>query len=111
MKRLVTALFASLLLASSPGWAGDDHGRGHGHGKHWNKHAEKEWKKERKEWRKEQKHWAKHGRHYDDRQVVHYYQPAPRVIEHHHYRYSEPTYAPPAAFVSAPGVYIQLSNH
>ena len=111
MKRLVTALFASLLVASSPAWAGGGHGHGHGHGKHAGKHAEKEWKKERKEWRKEQKHWAKHGRHFEDRQVVHYYQPAPRVVEHHYYSYSAPTYAPPAAFVSAPGVYIQLSNY
>ena len=111
MKRLVTALLASLLFASSAGWAGGGHGHGHGHGKHWNKHAEKEWKHERKAWKKEQKHWAKHGRHFDNREVVHYYQPAPRVVEHHHYSYNAPVYAPPATFVSAPGVYIQLSNY
>ena len=73
MKRIVTALFAGALLATSPAWADRDHG----HGKHWNKHAEKQWKKERKEWEKAHKHWAKHGHHHDTYVVNRYYYPAP----------------------------------
>ena len=98
MKRFVTALFASALLVTSPAWAGG----GHGHGKH-DKHAEKEWKKERKAWEKEHKHRAKHGHHepvvnhyyYPALPVVRHYYPAPPVIRHY---YVEPVrYAPPPA--------------
>src|SRR5688572_3738658 len=49
MKSLLTAILAGALLATSPAWADG------GHGRHGNKHAEKQWKKE-------QKHWAKHQR-------------------------------------------------
>src|SRR5688572_5686323 len=89
MKRFVTALFASALLATSPAWAGG----GHGHGKHADKHAEKVWKKERKAWEKEQKYWAKHGRYHDAYVVNHYYYPPPPVVRPY---YVEPVrYAPP----------------
>lgn len=107
MKRIATAVFASLLLAASPVFA---HG-GHGHDKHHDKHAEKEWKKERKAWEKEQKHWAKHGRAYSEREIVHnYYYPAPRVVEHRYYA-EQPAYVSPAPVViGTPGVFINFSN-
>jgi hypothetical protein len=91
MKRFVTALFASALLATSPAWAGG----GHGHDKDEDKHAGKEWKKERKAWEKEQKHWAKHGGRHDEYVVNHYYEPAPPVVYPY---YAEPVrYSPPPA--------------
>ena len=90
MKKVITGLFAALLVASAPAWA--HHGRGHA--KHWDKHAEKQWKHERKAWEKQQKHLAKHG-YFADQGVV-YYEPAPRVITR--YEYVEPVrvYSPPA---------------
>ena len=89
MKYLLSMLFASSLLAASSVWADP----GHGHAKHWNKHAEKQWKHERKAWEKQQKNLAKHG-YFADRSVV-YYEPAPRVITR--YEYVEPVrvYSPP----------------
>jgi hypothetical protein len=107
MKRLMTAFCVSLLLVSSPGWAGG----GHGHGKHGDKHEQKEWKKERKAWQKEQKHWAKHGHGFQEREVVvnHYY-PAPRVVEHRYYVEQRPYSSPPGVYVSMPSVYIPWSN-
>jgi hypothetical protein len=97
MKRLITALFASALVASSPAWAGGGHG--HGHGKHGDKHAEKHWKKEHKAWEKAHKHWAKHGRHHEHHVVTQHYYPAPAVVH-----YVEPvTYSPP------PGVHVVFS--
>jgi hypothetical protein len=104
MKRLVTAVFASLLLVTSPVWAGG------GHGKHDDKHAEKEWKKERKAWDKYEKHRDKYARRYDERPVVqNYYYPAPRVVEHRYYVDAVP-YSPPAGiYVNTPNIYIPWS--
>jgi hypothetical protein len=97
MKYLVSLLFASSLLAVSPAWAH----HGHGHSKHWDKHAEKAWKHERKAWEKQQKHLAKHGYYRDD--VVYYdHQPAPRVITR--YEYVEP--AP--VYTARPGIFFQF---
>ena len=102
MKSLVTAFFASLLLATSPAWAD----RGNGHGKHWNKHAQKQWKKEQKHWAKRQEHARKHARHFrDERVVANYYYPAPRVT--HHYTYVAPApYPPPGVHVVLPNIYV-----
>ncbi len=109
MKRLTTAFCVSLLLATSPAWAGGGHGK-HGD-KGRDKHAEKEWKHERKAWAKYEKHERKHGhaygpRYYDERQVVqnHYYPvpaPAPR-----YYVDAVPYSPPPGVYVNLPNVYI-----
>lgn len=105
MKRLMSAVFASVLLATAPAFAGG----GHGHDKHHDKWEQKQSKKDRKAWEKQQKHWAKHDRGFREREVVNnYYYPAPQVVERR--VYIERPYSPPAAFVSAPGVYIGLSN-
>jgi hypothetical protein len=98
MKRLMTALLASAVLAAAPAWAGGGHG--HGHDKHQDKWEQKAWKKDRKAWEKEQKHWAKHGGFREREVVNNYYYPAPPVVEHRYY-----VERSPAAFVSAPGVY------
>ena len=97
MKSILTMGLAALLIGSAPAWAGDDH---RGHGKHWNKHAEKHWKKQHK-------HWAKHHRH--DTHVV--YAP-PAVVEHHvvHRRVVEHHYAVPVAAAPAPGVHVVMPN-
>jgi hypothetical protein len=75
MKSLLTAILAGALLATSPAWADG------GHGRHGNKHAEKQWKKE-------QKHWAKHQRkmhrHDHDHVVVHQYVQAGPAVVHQH---------------------------
>ncbi len=90
MKRLITAVCASILVSATPAMA--DGGHGYGYSKHESKHAEKAWKKERKAWEQQQKHWAKHGHHhahvvnsyyYAAPPVVYYPQPAP-------VRYSQP---------------------
>src|SRR5437867_2716851 len=95
MKRVITALCASALLATSPAWAHD----GHGHDKHDDKYAEKAWKHERKAWEKEQKYWAKHGGYYDRGYA--YYYPAPPVVE----RY----YVAPAPYVPPSGAQVVFS--
>ena len=111
MKKIILTIFAAVLVASSPAWAGG----GHGHDKHRDKHAEKQWKKEHK-------HWAKHRgddgdsenrghrrfRDYD-RHVAHNYYASPqRVIEQHHYYYAAPRVysSPPAINLALPGVYV-----
>lgn len=105
MKTVITAAIAATLLISAPAWADDDD---HG-GKHWNKHAHKQWKKEQKHWDKHHRHAERHARHFHDEQVVHRYYYPPHVThrhvtQHHHY-YAEPVrYAPP------PGVTVVLPN-
>ena len=67
MKRILTALMVTGLLASPAVFAGGGHGHGHGHGHDRDKH---EWK-----------HWKKHGGNHhgwrDDRVFV---QPAPVIV-------------------------------
>jgi hypothetical protein len=113
MKRLMSAVFASLLFATAPAFAGGGHGDGDDHGddKHYEKWEQKHAKKDRKAWEKQQKHWAKHDRGFREREVVNnnYYYPAPQVVERHVY-IERPYSLPPAAFVSAPGIYIGFSN-
>ena len=115
MKRILSAIFASLLLATAPAWAGGDHGNG----KHHDKWEQKQWKKDRKAWEKEHKHWAKHGHAVREREVVNnYYYPAQPVVEHRYYverTYSPAIVAAPGVvaapgIVSAPGVFIGFSN-
>lgn len=96
MKRMVTALFSTVLFATSPAWAGG----GHGYGKHESKHAEKAWKKDHKAWEKQQKYWAKHGNYHDAYVVTPYYYRAPAVIH---------SYAAPVRYTPQPRVQVVLS--
>ncbi|HYC48566.1 MAG TPA: hypothetical protein VED01_24085 [Burkholderiales bacterium] len=111
MKSLLTVGLAALLIGSAPAFADpwkDESGHGR-HGKHWNKHAEKHWKKQHKHWEKQHKHWAKHHRHHHDRHVV--YAP-PAVVEHHvvHRRVVEHHYPVPVVAAPAPGVHVVLPS-
>jgi hypothetical protein len=102
MKKLITAIFAGALLATSPAWA---HG-GHGHDKHGDK-----------EWRKAQKHWAKHhgnmqrGHDHVDVVVVHQHVHAAPAVVHQSYVVRErvvvaPPAPPPGVHVVMPSIYI-----
>lgn len=105
MKKLITTIFAAVLVASSPAWGGDDrHDRGEtndGDGRHYDKHAEKPWKEERK-------YWAKNHHDDDHRVVDRYYAQPPRVAEQHYYHYAAPrVYSPPPGIhIALPGVYV-----
>ena len=100
MKSLLTIGIAAAMLTAAPAFAGP----GHGHGKHWDKHAEKHWKKHHK-------HWAKHHSHshyYVDERVV-YAPPAvverrvvTRVVE-------RPVYVAPAP-APAPGIHVVMPS-
>ena len=102
MKKLITAIFAGALLATSPAWAHG--GDGHGHGKH----SEKEWKKAHKHWAK--KHRKMHRGH--DHVVVHQHvHPTPAVVHHRSYVVRErvvlaPPAPPPGVHVVMPSLYI-----
>ena len=94
MKKLITAIFAGALLATSPAWAGG----GHGHGKHADK-----------QWHKAQKHWAKHHRH-DHVVVRQYVHAAPTVVHYEPYVVRErvvvaPPAPPPGVHVVLPSIY------
>lgn len=107
------AIAVPLMFGSALSWADpwkDESGHGR-HGKHWSKHAEKEWKHEHKHW---DKHRRKAERHYYRDARRNYYR-SEVVVQHHHYPapyVTEPRYyAPPAwAHAPAPGVHVVMPD-
>ena len=104
MKRLLTMGLAAVLIGAAPAFADDDDRRGRG--KHWNKHVEKQWKKDRK-------HWAKHHHrhHVHTTHVVHQHVVAAPVVEHRVIeRHVIHQHVVPVAPAPAPGVHVVMRS-